>query len=239
MLASDVYDPDADVTGCDATPEQLTVRWAIDSLPAGSKAAIYPSTAGRCGPCPAAALDPVTDFATDTKTPYWATACLCPDLGGTTQALNYLVSADVSDGKHPPVQAKSFTAPVVADSPPCLDGAYPTPASYVVDRSEPWWAQLGPIVDDRDGGPTGQVQWSLWRSGDPVWRVAPVSGLTYTPDLIDLPVGETVKVRAEALDRLGERGACDADTDICIVQSCSAKSGTSCQAWVTWALELR
>jgi hypothetical protein len=239
IVHSDIDDPDAEVTGCDTTPEAITVRWTIDSLPTGSNAAIYPSTSGQCGACPPAPPNPVTELDTDTKTPYWGTACLCPDLGGMPQALNYPVSVYVSDGKHAPIKAQTFTAAVAADSPPCVDGAYPLPASYVVDRSEPWWAQLSPILDDRDGGPAGQVRWSLWRSSDPTWRVAPISGLSYAPDLVDLPVGETVKVRAEAVDRLGPRGACDADNDQCLVQSCSAKSGTTCEAWVTWQLELR
>jgi hypothetical protein len=241
-LETTVFDPDGQVSGCQP-PEnggRLSVEWTL-SAPGRSRATLAPPGAGGdCAPCPPAVGAPIPNFATDTDRAEWDIACLCPDLGGAAQALTYTVELSVTDGVTS-ITSKAIDVPVYADAPPCLDGAYPPPGSYVVDRAEPWVFEMSPPISERDAATIG---WSLWRSSDPAWRAVPGDGTgaaSYAPDLSSFNVGEHVKVRATAVGGTGAGPTCAVDQAVCAISSCLSQSGivAECDAWVTWDLELR
>jgi hypothetical protein len=97
-------------------------------------------------------------------------------------------------------------------------------------------------IDDLDpfGSSALSFVWSIWREQDPVWRQVPDWSLpSYQLDTSDFGVGEKVRVRVQPADRLGARASCDVDADTCTPDSCLVPSGGTCQAWMTWDLDLR
>jgi hypothetical protein len=217
--------------------ETFAYRWEIVGLPATSHAVLgpRPSQSGDCPPSPAPGLDKIwrpgaKDFPLAT--------CVYPDVGEAQVSLDYQIAFFVSDGTTE-IRSNVFDAPVRSDLPPCLTGAAPAPASYVVDRSETQRFTVTGATDDLDPFPSAGLtfQWSIWREQDPVWRVVPDWTLsTYELDTSSFAVGEKLRVRVTPADRNGVRVTCDQDSSSCVVDSCLT---SMCQAWMTWDLELR
>jgi hypothetical protein len=152
----------------------------------------------------------------------------------------YGVAVEVSDGTTTILSA-TWQAPVEGDSPPCMTGAAPPPGSFAIDRLQPYTMEVTNVTDDLDALGQGLTfVWTVWRDGDPSWRTLGATGTTYTLDASAFAVGEHVRVRAQAVDRTGPRTTgCSIDDDACAAPSCLTSSANSCQAWMTWDLELR
>jgi hypothetical protein len=245
VLDGTIEDPDADpqlpeyCSQPDKYDETLRYRWKITGLPADSRAAVLAEKRGD-SPCPSTPpASASTEWIVGPSSKGTA-VCFWPDVGGTTLPKMYQVVLYVSDGNSE-IASTPFTAPVRDDLPPCVTGAAPAPARYVVDRAEPQYLQVTGVADELDPFTSQGLAyaWSLWRENDPVWRAIPNWSLSsYTLDGSDFGVGELVRVRVEAVDRTGRRAACDPEDALCTVETCLLPN-QMCNRWVTWDLELR
>jgi hypothetical protein len=238
-LSGSVTDADAAVRGGDPScppAERLTYTWRIVDAPTGSA----PRLTSYDGGCAAATATSGPTLAVAAPT---AQVCLWTDPTLTGATALYTVVLDVSDGTTT-VTSPAGEVPVSADAPPCITGTNPIAGSYIVDRSELQRFDIDGVLDDRDafGTPGITFAWSVWREADPVWREVPSWPMsTYQLDVSSFGVGETVRVRAEALDRTAARAPaslCAVDADDCSVASCAAAPAV-CHKWKTWNLELR
>jgi hypothetical protein len=247
FLDGDVSDPDANLnpgTGCGSQyQETLTYRWAIEGMPATSHAVIGPKPGSNgeldCPNMPPAGL---TKTWTASAKDYPKAACVYTDVGGDESAPDmYQIRLHVTDGTTQ-IDTNPFSAAVRNDLPPCLTGAAPAPGAYVIDRNEVQRFDVTGAIDDLDAfGDTMQFQWSIWREQDPTWRIVPEWSLaSYSLDPSGFGVGERVKVRVQAIDRNGPRStSCNLDDDNCTTSSCLTGTSQTCNAWMTWELELR
>jgi hypothetical protein len=226
--------------------EVLVYRWEILAMPATSHAVLgaKPSKDSQLlgdAPCPSARPAGLSRTFIPGEKDYPRAVCLYPDEGGTLTSFDYQVAMFVSDGKTE-VRTNVFVAPVRADVQPCVTGTAPAPGAYVVDRNEVQRFSVTGVTDDLDGFGTANLtyQWSIWRELDPVWRTVPAWTLsTYELDTATFAVGENLRVRVQPIDRLGKRDGCDLEDGACAIDSCLLGAGQTCQAWMTWDLELR
>ncbi len=252
FLNGDVSDADAvlhPAPGCSTTQydETMTYRWQLEGLPADSNAVLGPKPSKDSsllgdGDCPPSPTPGLTKIYLPGASNAPKAACLYTDVGGGVAVPDtYQIALYVSDGTTE-IRSNLFSALVRIDLPPCMTGVTPAAGSYVVDRSEPQDFMVTGVVDDLDpfGSPTLSFVWSVWREQDPTWRQVPDWSLpSYELDASSFGVGEKVRVRVEPADRMGLRAVCDDSADACVIDSCLVPPGQSCQAWMTWDLELR
>jgi hypothetical protein len=241
--APPVVDEDAHLamlpTDCDKTiyEEKITYQWDLLGAPSHSAAVIVAKNGADCPAKPPAGAQ-ASWVPGDGDDPF--SACIYPDLGGAFVPIYYRAQFSATN-RGATIVAGPLSFPVVDDQPPCMTGASPLPGAYVVDRAELQHFLITGVDDDHDPFGSDQLTfiWSLWRQSDPVWRDVPLYSLpSYTLDASGFAVGETVRVRAEAVDRTGVRSTCDLMVGDCYVESCQAP-GAQCQTRITWDLELR
>jgi hypothetical protein len=155
----------------------------------------------------------------------------------------YDVAVIASDGANNIESTPPFPVPVESDNPPCMTASELPAGSYVLDRSQTTRFEITGVADDRDpyGSALLTYSWSLWREADPTWRTVPMHPQSdYELDGSTFGVGEKVRLRAQAVDRTGLRATgCPIDQPMCAVASCTPGPDNSCQAWITWDLEMR
>jgi hypothetical protein len=244
---ADPRGPNHPPAGCPAWPA-LTLDWTVTG---GSHPVLsIADPQGHCAP-PAQG----TAAATLSVPDYQTGVCLWTDdvvpAAGATYDVLFRASIEGLTA------VKDDTVAVGPDQMPCITGADPIAASYVVDRAQHFSAEITGVDDDRDGygSPDLHYAWSVWSQTDGSsslpsgqWVEVPsYDHPAYDFDVSGYDVGEHLRLRVEVVDRTGTRASnamCPMDQAQCLVCPCSTGgqadcAANTCRKWMTWDLELR